>query len=300
LKLSVFLAGVPKIFLVLAVPAIAFAVTVGISVGTDSSNGDKPAAVPTVAVAVTNRQPLPAIAQQEQAAAAAAAATAMPDRTECNAIRGTDYRSSGEQDWFKKNCGAGSGNTASASNSVSTGGGSGASTSTQASAAPRNAGAPGAQLPSGQRLVIPAAKINADVYVTKMTGFDMPDPQGYFNVLAYDMSSLGGFGSDGTPNGNMVISGHVDCGRCYNGGSGTAVFWNARDLKPGDSAQVYAADGKVVNYVVTRSSAVGSGFNWDSIIASSAADLTIITCTGTFNSATHEYDQRHYVTFKKA
>ena len=292
----------PKIILVLAVPAVAFAVTVGISLGTDSSNDDKPAPVPTVAVAVTNRQPLPASAPQQQTAQAAPTDVALADRTECSAIRGTDYRSTSEQDWFKKNCGAGSSNTASASTGASnTGGGAtSASTGAQASAAPRQAAVNGAEVPSGQRLVIPAASINADVNVIKMGGFDMPDPKGYFNVLAYDMSGLGGFGSDGTPNGNLVLAGHVDCGRCYNGGSGTAVFWNARNLKPGDTAQVYTADGKVVNYVVTRSSAVGSGFNWDSIIATSAADMTIITCTGTFNSATHEYDQRHYVSFKKA
>jgi hypothetical protein len=292
----------PKIILVLGVPAVAFAVTVGISLGTDSSNDAKPAAVPTVAVAVTNRQPLPAAAPQQQTAQATPDVTAPADRTECSAIRGTDYRSTAEQDWFKKNCGAGSSNTASVSTGggASTGGGTSASAATQASTAPRQAAVSGAEVPSGQRLVIPAANINADVNVTKMGGFDMPDPKGYFNVLAYDMSGLAGFGSDGTPNGNLVISGHVDCGRCYNGGSGTAVFWNARNLKPGDSAQVYTADGKVVNYLVTRSSAVGSGFNWDSIIQTSAADMTIITCTGTFNSATHEYDQRHYVSFKKA
>ena len=292
----------PKIILVLAVPAVAFAVTVGISLGTDSSNDDKPAPVPTVAVAVTNRQPLPASAPQQQTAQAAPTDVALADRTECSAIRGTDYRSTSEQDWFKKNCGAGSSNTASASTGASNTGGAATSASTgaQASAAPRQAAVNGAEVPSGQRLVIPAASINADVNVIKMGGFDMPDPKGYFNVLAYDMSGLGGFGSDGTPNGNLVLAGHVDCGRCYNGGSGTAVFWNARNLKPGDTAQVYTADGKVVNYVVTRSSAVGSGFNWDSIIATSAADMTIITCTGTFNSATHEYDQRHYVSFKKA
>ena len=296
----------PKIILVLAVPAVAFAVTVGISLGTDSSNDDKPAPVPTVAVAVTNRQPLPAAAPQQQTAQATPTVVALADRTDCGAIRGTEYRSTSEQDWFKKNCGAGSSNTASASSGGGTNtgasntGGTTASTGAQASAVSRPVAANGVEVPSGQRLVIPAANVNADVNVIKMGGFDMPDPKGYFNVLAYDMSSLGGFGSDGTPNGNLVLAGHVDCGRCYNGGAGTAVFWNARNLKPGDTAQVYTADGKVVNYVVTRSSAVGSGFNWDSIIATSAADMTIITCTGTFNSATHEYDQRHYVSFKKA
>jgi len=145
--------------------------------------------------------------------------------------------------------------------------------------------------------------VNANINITKMASFDMPDPNGYFDVLAYDMTDLGGgLGNNGTPSsGNLVVAGHVDCAHCHDGGtSGTAVFWSTRDLQPGDTAQVYDAAGKVTNYVATRSQDVTGSADWNSILASTSADLTVITCTGTFNSATHEYDKRHYVWFKRA
>jgi sortase (surface protein transpeptidase) len=306
------LAGIPRIALVLAVPVIAFAVTVGISLGTGGSEKKQD---PAVSVAVTNRQPLAtSVPAAAPAAPVAPTATVLADRSDCGTIRGTDYRSNSERDWFQKNC---TGSTASASisggASGSSGGGSATSGSTSAGAAGGSSGqpsaraaatgssaVPGVETPSGQRLVIPKASINADINVIKMTGYDMPDPKGYFNLLTYDMSALSGLGSNGVAgNGNLVLSGHVDCARCHNGGSGTAVLWHVRDLKAGDSAQVYTADGKVVNYVVSSSRVLSgerSG-DWNSLLASGAADMTIITCTGTFSGG--EYDKRHVVQFKK-
>jgi sortase (surface protein transpeptidase) len=124
----------------------------------------------------------------------------------------------------------------------------------------------------------------------------MPDPVGYFNVVTYDFGAGSGLGG-GPENGNVVLSGHVDCGRCYNGGSGIAVLWYVRNLQLGDRAQYYAADGKVYNYEVISSRSVSSATNFVPIVASGAADMTVITCTGTF--AGGEYDQRHVVQFRK-
>jgi hypothetical protein len=286
---------------------VAFAVTVGISLGTGGSD-EKPAA-PAINAAVTNRQALPTTAPA--AVQAAPTATVLADRNDCAIIRGTDYRSNSERDWFQRNCTGSNPATASASTSSSgtSGGGSSVSGTSAGSGgattttAPRAASAAvvGVESPSGQRLVIPKASINADINVIKMTTYDMPDPKGYFNLLTYDMSSLGSsLGNGGVAGtGNLVLSGHVDCARCHNGGSGTAVLWHVRTLAAGDSAQVYTADGKVINYVVS-SSRVLSGersADWNSLLSAGSADMTIITCTGTFSGG--EYDKRHVVQFKK-
>lgn len=293
MRLPAILDGFPRIVLILAVPAIAFLVTAGISLGMGGGGKGTPSTPSTVGVSVTNRQPLPTVAP-----AAAPASAAIANRTDCNAIRGTDYRSGDERDWYQKNCGASSAVLSSSASS----GGTGSSSTGSAPAAPR-AVAPAstapvstAQTATGQRLVIGKANVDTDIYVTKMVGGDMPNPQGYFNALAYDMSAIAGLGGD-VNKGNLVLSGHVDCGKCYNGGSGIAVFWSVRQLSAGDSAQVYKPDGTVQNYVVTKSGAYTAQQDFSPFVSSSSADMTIITCTGTFSGG--EYDNRHVVQFKK-
>ena len=118
----------------------------------------------------------------------------------------------------------------------------------------------------------------------------MPDPVGYDNAVLYNFPSHPGLGGV-----NKVVAGHVDCGRCRNGGPGTAVFYNVRNLQVGASAQWISSDGTVKNYVVKSSYSVGANTDFSSIVASGAADLTIITCTGTFVGG--EYTNRHVVAF---
>jgi hypothetical protein len=200
------------------------------------------------------------------------------NRADCNAIRGTDYRSLEERTWFVENC------TRTATSGAAAGAG--------------GAGPGGGQSPTGDRLLIPAAGVNAEVWRASVPASGvMPDPVGYFNALAYDFSAIPGLGG-GVDSGNLVMAGHVDCGRCYNGGAGTAVFWSVRNLKPGDTAQYRTADGRVVNYVVTSSRSLGGGTDGLSIVASGAADMTLITCTGSFSGG--EYNLRHVVAFRKA
>jgi sortase (surface protein transpeptidase) len=282
--------GVPRFVLVLAVPVIAFLITIGISLGTSGSEENTADTPPSVGVSVSSQQPLPTATSS---AAPTPTAASQAFRTDCAAIRGTDYRSGDERDWFQKNCLGSS----VVSNSTSS---SAASTNTTSSSAPRPAAAAatsGVEAATGQRLVIPKANVNTDIYITKMVSGDMPNPKGYFNALTYDMSALPGLGGD-VNKGNLVLSGHVDCGRCYNGGSGIAVFWSVRQLSAGDTAQVIKADGSVQNYVVTSSKATTAQQDFSPYVASGAADMTIITCTGTFSGG--EYDNRHVVTFKKA
>ena len=195
-------------------------------------------------------------------------ATAVAIRTDCNAIRGTEFQSDEERTWFDQNC----------------------------LPQPPRATA-GTQAPIGDRLIIPGASVNTEVYSAAVPASGiMPDPAGYFNAVWYDFSShtgLGGYANGG----NIVLSGHVDCARCYNGGSGTAVFWSIRNLKVGDTAQYKLQDGTTLTYVVTASQSYSPNADWGTIVSSSTADMTLITCTGTFSGG--EYTLRHVVSLKK-
>lgn len=198
--------------------------------------------------------------------------TPRPNRADCAAIQGTPYESDAERDWFGANCG-----------------------SLDSPAVP--AGAGNAQVSIGDRLVIASANVNTDVSrSTVPSSGQMADPVGYFNAVWYDFSGWPGHG--GYVNaGNMVLSGHVDCGKCINGGPGTAVFWSVRNLKAGDTAEYRTAGGKTISYVVTESKAVSPASDFAAIVASGTADMTLITCTGSFSGG--EYNLRHVVAFKK-
>jgi sortase (surface protein transpeptidase) len=210
--------------------------------------------------------------------------TAAPaNRKDCNAIRGTAYESDDERDWYRANCSntaaAGTGGGGGGGAAAATGGGGGGHVT-------------GSEYGIGARLIIPAIGLN-----TTVTGMDvgasgqMPDPNGYFNAVLYNFPSHPGMGGQ-----NKVLAGHVDCARCHNGGSGTAVFWSVRNLTSGASAQYVNPDGSITNYTVVASYAVSPQTDWSSIVASSAADMTLITCTGTFSGG--EYNNRHVVQLK--
>ena len=299
MRLPTILERIPRIAYVLAIPVVAFIVTVGIVLGTSGGdNNNKVALVPTVGPSGDNIDAAPTltpvITATTQAAATSATptpvATEEPNRKDCSAIKGTAYESGAERDWYLANCTGSSSNTATTSN----GGGSTSSTNTGG-----GGGAPGhtygTEYSLGAQLIIPSISLNAAV-----TGMDvgasgaMPDPNGYFNVVQYNFPYHSWAGGS-----NKIIAGHVDCGRCYNGGSGTAVFWYIRSLAIGATAQYIAADGTVTNYVVFNEYAVPDGSDFSSVVSSSAADMTLITCTGTFTASAGGYNNRYVVQLRK-
>jgi hypothetical protein len=155
----------------------------------------------------------------------------------------------------------------------------------------------GYETPLGDRLVIPAAGVDTEIVSTKVDESGaMPNPNGYFHGAWYDFSTFGQLGGYANA-GNMVIFGHVDCGTCNNGGVGTAVFWNVRDLRVGDTAQYYTADGLLFNYVVTSSRDYNPNTDWVPVVHAGNADMTLITCTGSFSGSA--YNLRRVVTFRK-
>jgi Sortase domain len=252
LKIPGVLDGLPRWALLAPIPAVALLIVVGVALGVPGRRDhDDSALAPTISPSNLDLAP----------AATPSPPTPEPNRQDCDKIRGTDYLSGSEREWFSANC-------------------------------PPVASAPSGEFALGDRIVIPAAGVNAVVTGMKVPASGvMPDPTGYSNAVWYDFSSFAGLG--GYTNGNMVLAGHVDCARCHNGASGTAVFYSVRNLQRGATIQYITSTGQTLNYVVLSSASYNPNENWLGIVAKGAADLTLITCTGTFSGG--EYNLRHVV-----
>ena len=142
---------------------------------------------------------------------------------------------------------------------------------------------PGSNAPVA-RLIVEKAEIDAPV-VEK--GVDaqgvMQSPDNAYDTAWYDFSAHPGFG------GNAVFAGHVDYIHV-----GKAVFWNLKDVEQGDLIQVRLQDGTVYRYAVTsREQFDAATAPVGTIVGPTPNEtVTLITCGGTFNSATHQYDKR--------
>ena len=281
----------PPIAFLLFIPLVAFVATLAITLAfEDGDTASKVAAPTTLGVEVESSVRL-AISQPpvEQPPA---------DRRNCSDIQGTAYRSDAERDWFQENClngasaesgttGVVGGAAAADSGSATAAGGGGTVTSVRGSAT-----VGGGEYATNDRLIIPRIGVNAPVNGVKVPASGaMSNPTGYFNAVWYDFSNFPGLG--GYVEGNLVLSGHVDSARY-----GLAIFWHVRELVPGDTIQYVTASGSVVNYVVTASQAYSANTDFSGLVATGVADLTLITCTGTFSSGS--YDLRHVVHARKS
>lgn len=153
-----------------------------------------------------------------------------------------------------------------------------------------------------ERLLIPRIGVSAGIQVKgidkryidpRTNSGPMEDPQGPVDVAWYDFSSKPGWGS------NAVFAGHVDYA-----GYGPAVFYKLNQLAQGDEIQVRLEDGTIYYYSVTFSevfspdSATQDDIN--RIVGPTEGDVvTLITCGGTFNTRTREYDRRLIVRAEK-
>lgn len=159
------------------------------------------------------------------------------------------------------------------------------------SVAPPSPAAPVSTAPL-DRLVIPAAKVDAPIVVKGVDGDGvMQAPDNAVDVAWYDFTARPGAGS------NAVFSGHVDYINV-----GPAVFWNMKDLQPGDRVEVRYADGASLAYAVTAVNTFdAASAPIDQIVGPTPKDsLTFITCAGTFNTATRQYDKRLVVRAERA
>ncbi len=133
-------------------------------------------------------------------------------------------------------------------------------------------------------LAIPRFGVDAPIVVLSVDDNGvMETPDGPLNVAWYDFSSRPGFGS------NAVFSGHVDY---YN--YGAAVFWNLKDLEPGDVIEVRLQDGTVYEYgVFRRDQYKASDAPIQEIVGRTPNEIiTLITCGGSFDPSVGQYDDR--------
>jgi sortase (surface protein transpeptidase) len=134
------------------------------------------------------------------------------------------------------------------------------------------------------RLSIARIGVDAEVVALNLTpagAMDVPD--GPEQVAWYDFTA-----KPGHP-GNAVLSGHVDYANY-----GPAVFWDLRNLQPGDRIAVTLQDGSVIEYEVTalQSYPVAEMPMAVILAPTETPSLTVITCAGYFDAAVGEYSER--------
>jgi hypothetical protein len=273
-----FLERFPRAGLLLAVPLAVFLLSIGLAL---AMGGGSSRAPDSVQVSVQSALPT-------STPSTPPTATPPAYRTDCAQIFGSNYQSDDERSWFLANC-----NGAQPKNS--TGGGNAATGGTTASHY-------AVETALGDRLVIQKIGVNAPVSrAAVLASGVMPDPTGYFNAVLYDFAALPGLGGAPGVGGNAVFAGHVDCAACGPGGTpGAAVFYYMRNLVPGDVIEYYTQSGAYFKYVVSYVADLPPDADWASIVAAGSADMTLITCSGVFQSAVHEYTTRRVIQAKKA
>ena len=139
-------------------------------------------------------------------------------------------------------------------------------------------------------LQVPSVGVDAPIELGAVVDGAMQDPSGPWVVSWYDQ--LGKIGEGG----NVVVAGHVDYWNV-----GPAVFWDVRTLPAGDIIRVVGEDGKNYEYAVQwieRYEAAGltpEVIQNDIVGDTGEETLTLITCGGTFDPATGEYNERWVV-----
>lgn len=139
-------------------------------------------------------------------------------------------------------------------------------------------------------LKIPSIGVSSDIIsVGKLPDNSMQTPNNGTQVGWYKYSPSPG------QIGPSVIVGHVDWI------NGPAVFWSLRDLKSGDVIKVKREDKKVVEYKVEKIQQFSQdNFPTKAVYGNTdTAALRLITCSGTFDSSTYQYD-KNIVVFAKA
>lgn len=133
------------------------------------------------------------------------------------------------------------------------------------------------------RIVIPTINVDAMIeQVGTIENGEMGVPDSFETVGWYNEGPMPG------KRGNSVFSGHVDSK------NGPAVFYELKDLGPGDEIYVYNKAGDSLTFVVEAieiypedDSPVSAIFDY-----SYQSKLNLITCTGTFDRSTRNYSDR--------
>jgi LPXTG-site transpeptidase (sortase) family protein len=132
-------------------------------------------------------------------------------------------------------------------------------------------------------LKIPKIHVDAPVEVVGLTKSGAMDaPKAWENVGWY------GLGPRPGEQGNSVVAGHLDSD------TGLAVFWQLRDLKPGDTIEVTDDAGKTFTFRVTHSQKYEEGnVPMQEIFGpTTGTHLNLITCGGKWDAKAQKYISR--------
>jgi len=146
------------------------------------------------------------------------------------------------------------------------------------------------QVPEPTALSIPALGVTRDLIDLGIAA------DGTAEVPA-DFDDAGWFTPGGRPGarGPTVLMGHVDST------AGPAVFYELRDLQPGDTVELTVADGTVAVYAVTGTEQVAKDtFPTEAVFGATAQDVVrLITCTGDFDGGARSYTDNLVVTAER-
>ena len=137
------------------------------------------------------------------------------------------------------------------------------------------------------RLEIGSQRVSAPIQVKGVNARnEMENPDGKDNVAWYNFTAKPGLGS------NAVFSGHVDW---FTGEQG--VFWGLRNLKEGDELVIKMSDGLALTYKVVRNETFSADAApvADIIGPTTHESITLITCDGTFDRSSQDYNNRRIV-----
>ncbi|WP_231717991.1 class F sortase [Microbacterium aurantiacum] len=153
-------------------------------------------------------------------------------------------------------------------------------------ATPAPAPSPSAEQPPPTQVTIPAIELDEpliDLGLQADGSMEVP----------VDFDDVGWYTPGGRPGGRgpVVIAGHVDSP------TGPAVFLRLKELVPGDTVTVTAADGTPHDYVVTEVRDVAkNAFPTAEVFGATATDtLRLITCGGLFDTAAASYTDNRVV-----
>lgn len=130
---------------------------------------------------------------------------------------------------------------------------------------------------------IPAIGESAEVIEVGLTSDGaMEAPANIYQIGWYAPGTM-----PGNP-GNAVMAGHVD------GMTSPGTFYNLKKLKPGDEIHITGTEGQKLTFIVTETASyVPEEAPFEKIFGDSPeAHLNLITCTGTFNEKTGDYEER--------
>jgi hypothetical protein len=136
---------------------------------------------------------------------------------------------------------------------------------------------------------IDKAGVDAQIEYLQIVEGVMQNPTGPWVVGWYEQS--GGLGEFA----NLLFAGHVDYWNV-----GPAVFWSLRDLEPNDPIVVVGEDGQAFTFAVAWGqnypvAELTSEIIGEIVGPTKRPSVTLITCGGTFNYNTGEYDNRFVV-----